>query len=308
MIDGFTPTENVCSNAQALIDLALEDVGCPAEIVRELIITDDENFGKAIQLLAPGTTYTDNADYRAVAKTLALPPQNGISGSGIVLHVSIFIGAINALNKEPLLRSGEEQRFLYVVMHELGHALDYQRRPHNSKSEGLTTPQGFFKVRHIAKIYTDTVLSEAFACYASAFAYSQALFDLESESTNTVVSRHLALLHQEITVFQGDADHLRKIAFMSAQVFWLPFVQHGKLIAHRLGNHQLASQLPSWPDAADGTDAILSAYFRLLEDAIAVYPHPAEDFDERLFCLWKELARIHGYDFQEGTDGDGIYW
>jgi hypothetical protein len=310
MIAGFEPTEHAFTAAQELIEKAISEVACPAEAVCDLIVADEARFGEAIHILAPGIPFTDNEDYKAVARTVTLDRLSKPTKSGIVLRDFVFAGAIQSLGKELAERSAEEQRLIYTVWHEVAHALDAVKRSETpSRVLFLQDSNGHFKIRHIASFFQDVVLSEIFACRFSALACNQELADLELASDNAIIGRHLSQLQNETASYGGDPDHLLKIAYAAAQTFWLPFVQYGRVIAHMIGNPQLTRTLSLWPDAPEGMNAVFSGYIELLNSVFACYPRIPADFETHLFSFWVQTALLHGIRFSENPNsGDGIFW
>lgn len=309
LIDGFGPTENATENARWLVELAAKEIGCPPEAIQQLAITDAANFGPAIHRHAPGLPFTNNDDYVAVAKTISLPSANGVTPSAIVLRDFVLGGALTAINKEFSDRTGDEQRFIYVIWHEVGHALDATRRMEpRSYPDSVNSPTGLFKIRHLSSFFAGVVLSEIPACWFAASACNQAMFDLELQYDNDVIVRSYQKLKSDANSYRGDPGILRKIAFDGAQLFWVPFVQYGKAIAHLSGNLSLARSLYLWPDAPDAAERILGEYSTLLKTLLDSYPETPADFEPRLFALWDRLAKACGFTFIEDSRGDAVFW
>ena len=309
MVDGFTPSENAHANMRWLVELAIKEVGCPADAITDLIVADEAHFGAAIHSLAPGLPYTNNENFAAVAKTIKLGVNADLKTSGIVLRDFIVNQALIALDKEWNVRSGEEQRFIYTVWHETAHALDATRQTAvRAAPESPVAPGQLFKVRHLAAFFTEVVLSEIAACRLSAFACSQPMLDLEMDSDRESIRRMLAGLREHTLAHHGDPDDLWRIAFEAAQTFWLPFVQYGKSIAHIAGNPQLRQALNLWADCPPEVETVFKDYVTLLNETFGVYPAAPSDFGDRLTALWVRMAAAYGFRFPEAATGDGVYW
>ena len=214
MVDGFAPSENAYKNARGLFDRAIAETKCAPEAVTELIITDADHFGPAIHLLAPGLPYTANEDYAAVAKTITVGPDLIPVASAIVLRDGILGGAFDAIAKKYTERTADEQRFIYVIWHEVAHALDATLRPKSvPRATFITDPQGRFKIRHIASFYCEVLLSEIPACRFAAFTWNQAMADTDSRGDNAMVVKHLARVRSDVQAYRGDLEQLCKMAF-----------------------------------------------------------------------------------------------
>lgn len=308
MSEGDAP-EDVRVLTRQVLDYARERVGCPEDAVAEVIIADQKHFGNAVRRLSPNSPYTDNEEYRAVGKTLRLGgSENAVVSFGIVLLDFILLAAYAASSKPNDRRSNAENLGLYVICHEFSHAKDGLRRPQCEAIISVADAQGRFKIRHIATYFKDIVLGEIFACYESASVCTQAMLEDEVAGANKIISSQLRGVSAEVAGYRGDVSHLRRIAFMAAQAFWLPFVQHGKSIAHQIGNPNLLTPSLEWPDAAVATREILQEYALLVREVIASYPDLPKYFDDKLLCLWRSMAFLNGYEFREHMEGDGIFW
>jgi hypothetical protein len=309
LINGFVPPEDASKNVQAVFNLAMNEIQCPSEAISEVIVAEGERFGEAVKKLSSCSYYTNNSFYTAVGKTIKFPPESNVTGSGIVIRSEILHHAFKALETEFGNRTAEEKRDIYAVWHEVGHAKDNLNREWSPSSWNLEDPSGMFKIRYIAERYTDNVSAEIMACYFSAPACDQQVFDMENDSTSETISEILDDVNKSAIEYDHDVQNLRKIAFQAAQGFWTIMLQYAKLIALIIGNPHLERRLAVWNTSDDATKSLMVDYVSVVNDLIAGYPKPPESVKERIFEIWKKLALIHGYDFRESsTSGDGIYW
>jgi hypothetical protein len=307
-ISGFSDSANFTPNATAILELAMRDMECPKGLIRRCIVADAEHFGAAVAALHPGAGYTNNEAHVAVGKMLRLPDESGAPVFGLVLRDFIFAGAAAALAKRFEDRSGVEQRMIYVIWHEVAHVADAMNRPDHLDS-GASSLRGIFKISRIGGYYAEIAMDEATICWLSARIVSQSMLELEIDETNDNILRQLHRLRRETATYSGNLDHLGRIAWMAAQVFWMILVQHGKVFAFISGNDQLPAMIWLWPSAATGARELIAEYGSLLTPVFAVYPETRAEFERRAIPLWRRIAELHGFSFPENPNGgDGVFW
>ena len=257
-----------------------------------------------------GLPYTDNEDFKAIAKTITIGPDKNPVASAIVLRESILGGAHQAFTKEYPDRTADEQRLIYVIWHEVAHALDATRRQEDKeRPKSVCGDDRRFKVAHVSLFFCGVVLSEIHACRFSACAWSPHLAELEAKSNSDSCERMITRAFGEIRSYSGDQLHLKKIAFMTAQALWVPFFHFGNTFAHMAGNRELPRELTIWPNAPEGTEAIIHDYAALLNEVFDSYPKTPDTFDERLSGFWQRLCGLYKVRFAEVPgSGDGIFW
>lgn len=296
-------------NTNWLIELAVKEVGCPSDAIGDVTISDQQHFAEAVDRLSPGEQFTRNDKLEAVGKTLITSPEGVAAVSGLVIRDFILGAAFDGINKPFEERTTQEQLCIYVIWHEVSHARDNRERPNQrNRFPGVADPNGRFKVRHLAGHYAEMILGEIFACYFSATAHSQAVWEDQLESDNKLIARELEELRAAIPAAPFQGSELREVAFQAAQAFWVVFFQYAKSIAHLEGNRELQPAIWLWAGAPEGTKEIITEYGAAIGEALRAYPKVPEDFVTKLQGLWTRLAKLHGWEFPEGPNGDGVFW
>jgi hypothetical protein len=114
---------------KTLFENAVADLAVPATAIDKIIIADEKSFGTRVKEVqtALGRTYghTDNDVRKAVAKTLPHADTDSAVTNTIIIRDNVFAEVCHTPGGlEFKDRNIDQQVFIYIVYHEVGHCKD----------------------------------------------------------------------------------------------------------------------------------------------------------------------------------------
>lgn len=285
-------------------------VNVQPDCIESIFIGDENEFGAAIHAiqkeLGLALSYTNNAIYQAVGKTIA-HHGNGKKSSSIVFRDNFMAEILGDLmGGKSLDNLGEDGQFcFYIFTHEVGHCKDNWLRV--SDLDSSIANNGEFRIHQIAKYYIPIMLSELAACVHSSSAMTAQVFKREVIQWQKDVRTHIQETTNKWRSYQENNDLLKDLAFSAAQSFWVVTLQFAKLIGSQIGNPDLSSEAISWFRDSGPIPKILSEIEEAVKKIWLSYPAWTEDNAEPLLQLWHKLALANGYKFVHSPEGDAVY-
>ena len=294
---------------ESKIRQALPNVDSNECRLTRLVVADDINYGAVIDRLAPGETFTRGHGMLGVGKTLGYRDSQGMVSNRVVIHADMMNAVLenHASGSRPELSVLECQRALYVLPHELGHCRDNVARPSNVDEQGATI-ETHFKIRRLNEVSVRMAICEYAACFHSAASVSPALLLDEFHQYGEWCRRVWTDVHGRRQRYSGQHE-LFDLAVAASKAAWLTITQACKILGFRRGNSKLGIEPVDWaqwlgPKPGEG--------FRAAEPILAKswegYPDQLDAFRSHLIRCWWELTRAQGFDFREGTEGDGVFF
>lgn len=296
-ISGIDPQPHLLGFFQRVLDQAAERVALDKATVGRIIIASEDRFGPVVRSIKPGAGHTNTQTAVAGGKTI---PRR--DGDRVVSDIVLWCDPLGALVKvlgDPPTSSHwgvDQQRALYVVCHEFGHARDHADR--RDSSETPDPRNGPFLIGPTAAYYGDMVLTEYAASRIAAPVMQIALFDDEMREARQRMLGYLDLVNQ----YLDDANALtrRALAHTVCQGAWVFMVELAKLYGHASGDQARTEVVRSFEgellDAAP------------LGDALADFGRTYPDWNvptqvERLTGIWQQYAGIFGVRFVRRDEG-----
>ncbi len=220
---------------------------------------------------------------------------------GLAILVGATTGGVRLNELSPDL-----QMLSYVVSHEFGHSRDYFERP-----KGIDSTRKLvngFKISTWAEVNSAIAFSEYAACVFSAEYVSEALMRYQFDSDSESIERLLVEIHDRRRAYTNDSE-LYELATKTCMEFWFVIIQAAKLFGQRRGNPALRAVSLDWSKWLPGIAFDLLPNLELaLVAAWERYPDCASDFLRECRFTWNLIAQAEGFQFEEGDDGDGVFF
>jgi hypothetical protein len=265
--------------------------------IDRVVIVSSDRFGAAVDSIKSGATHTNTATAIAVGKTISRRDGSRVV-CDIVLHSSLFEVLVKVLGSGPAsnLWGLDEERAIYVICHEFGHAIDHNRR--NDASEFPDPRARPFSIQETADYYGRIVETEYAACRNSASVMTEPLFSNEmQEAANrmTECCRQVKQCLENSTTLTPPA-----LAHSVCQGAWLYMVELTKLYGHangvagrEAGVRTIETELLEGTPLGDFLDSIG-----------ATYPHwDTQSQIGELTVIWQKYAKLSGVQFVAHDSG-----
>lgn len=138
-----------------LIEFYVPDINLDS-IVDRIILAEYDYYGDAIKSINNESTFTETNGYIGIAKTIHL---HEINKSSIVIRNNLIANIFDDYSKDDNLSNWSESglQSLNTLIHEIGHAFDYQLRSTDSINLSYRNP---FQLEKLIDIYVPEILSE----------------------------------------------------------------------------------------------------------------------------------------------------
>lgn len=212
---------------------AAKRIALDPDAVDRVIVVSPDRFGKAVDAVRPGEMYTNTINAVAVGKTIARRSAGRIVSDIVLQHwLFEFIGQALTVFQSCSDWNIYQQQALYIVSHELGHALDHALR--NDDSEVNDPRSRPFSIKETAHYYGNVVLTEYAACRNSSPVMTDALFGHELYEA----TKRMSVCRRQANYFLANPDDLtpRALAHTACQDAWFIIAELAKLYGHAKGN------------------------------------------------------------------------
>lgn len=292
-----------------IILLCCNIINISPELIDNIIVTDEENYGIAIDSLKSGEKYTKTDISLGVAKTISKNVNNEKTVSSIVFRFEYFQQIIEAYDLSKNINEWKlnDRYAIYLILHELGHCIDNNLRK-SCDYVSLAGNNGF-EIQQVAKYYYNILLSEFAACAHAAKSMTADLYLHELHGTQSSIFDLLENINNEKKLYDGDMKKLSHLAFFASGGFWFILVQYAKLQGIRLENKNL-SKLPidTWQCKNKMISDLLIYYFEILDGLWNKYPDWEDTPDDNILNIWYDLSLELGFKFVKTDEGDGVYF
>lgn len=302
-VTGFTANDHTYENLAALITDGLACMDLTTAALRTVIVADDEHYGPAIKQFVPAEGYTNDDIYRGVGKILPHYENGQYVCCDLVMHCCVVASFARPKDSLP---DGEVDALRYCLYHELGHCLDYHRRPNH----GHVIPpfETNSVVLRCANANAETVLSEYAACAFSAqFVTAEAFRYLVQQTTDTWAKYSDALANKR-QLYRTRVLDLAVLRDEVLRVFWRGLIEVAKLHAYRNGNAALQQEpFFSWPGGGHAATAVLNDFGLKLASDWSDYPDCFGTFAKTILGAFLSLTEARGYKFEVKPEGDYLW-
>jgi hypothetical protein len=295
LVDDWSPSPAAYSNVADLLKYACDTIVCPSEAIGEVIVASRGLFGDALVELTGDAFHSDGSDFVACGKTVDLTSSYGRRVSGIVFWDRVIGAAIGARCKLETQRTGEEQRWIYLVLHEVAHALNNQEIESSASSCLLKTDGGLFKAEYVVDLYSRIIVHEIWATYYSAMACNQMMFDLENSDAIDSACQLLDELEEEMFMANGDESRRERVLYLSTHAFGKIFMQYAKLGSYLCGNSAISGNVRMWSEFGDGASIFVERLMLVVHASVDGYPVVSEDVLRAFYDLWMYFVDCCGY-------------
>jgi hypothetical protein len=239
-VAGFSPNGHAYENLAAVIHEALGRMDLTTGDLRNLIVTDDDEYGPAIKQFAPAEGYTNDNIYRGVGKILPHFENGHYVCCDLVMHYCVVASFARPKNSLP---DGEVDAMRYCLYHELGHCIDYRRRlAHRHVKPPFESNSVILRC---ANANAETALSEYSACAFSAQFVTPEAFRYMVQQTSDTLKKYLDALANKRQLYLIRRMDLTILRDEVLTAFWRGLIEVTKLHAYRNGNAALHGRLSS---------------------------------------------------------------
>ena len=312
-IRGFEPTQIMFDSVHELIASIASDFSLSLDSIEKIFISDKQQYGEVLRMIDPIASYTNQGQVVGVGKTISR-----ISEERTIAHTLAFqdfvidkalAGWKSGKHYDSFLL--DQQQCFYVIVHEIGHCLD------NEKRKDLYTPPllgntGCFRIKEIGDYYYSILKSEFSACALTAKYMTSELLQTEIDNFIANVSDTLFQINlsKESYKNSGQGSELRDLAYQVVGGSWFILIQYSKIIGYSVENQTTIENIFSEMRTKltlDGLD-IIGHFEQGLRQTWHFYPIWIPEFHKFCFDCWRSLCLKNGYRFEEGPDGDSIYF
>ena len=218
--------------------------------------------------------------------------------SDIVLWCDPLGALANVLGDPPTSNDWgvDQQRGLYVVCHEFGHAQDHALRGDIADTPDPRTAA--FSINDTANYYGDIVLTEYAACRHAASVIMAPLFNDEMQEAGG----RMVQCQKQVNHYLDNPDELtrRALAHVVCQGAWVIMVELTKLYGHASGNEERAAEVRALENALLEENSLGDT----LDGYGKAYPQWATPGQiKELTDLWQKYAGVFGIRFVTGVGG-----
>lgn len=288
-------TENIFYFTKRTLERIVENFEInPGQI--NVIVAETDSMLSAVKKIDPCAELTNNKEAMAIGKTISKINNKEIEHN-IVLNFGIVCRAINFFERQNSETSLDDENCVYCIAHEFGHCVDNQKR--NIFDEKLALDTSAFSLNNICQYFSRILLSEFFACYHSSFCVSNCIFSYQNNESNRMCRKAIRNLQEaNENQFRDRADYFNFV-LLSAQVPWFILIRYSNLIAMTSGNKNLHKPITAW----DKLDARINEVLYRLKIVCLLfknsYPSIPQSYSILLKDLWREMAKVVGYEFVE---------
>lgn len=296
LVDGFQPQQAGFENVSRIVSDAADVLGVSPEQFDQVVISDASNFGRAVEMIAPGEDYTrEETGKVAMGKTRSFLSENSLVRSSIAIRSEIIDAICRVLSGGSNVNDFDAgiQLLWYTFFHEIGHCADAALR-RDLEHPILFDANGLFTIAHSNFVHGRILREEFAACvHSSRFlpdrAFDSELHHLTEDATD--LPGQLLRYRRECRC----AETLRSAALNGLGLCWRLLIQFAKLVAFRFARGKGDVQLKIAND--EKIAGVLHQAASNLIDYWHEYPHWHREPPEFLSIAWASLSDHLGYHF-----------
>jgi hypothetical protein len=256
--------------------------------------------------------YTEGGELLVTAaKTVPHRCNDGRIQSSIVINALLLGSIVDVIQAETPFEewNADQQQWLYVVAHELGHAHDNALRHHLSEDQIELNEER--DTEAISRHYAGVLASEFLACF-----YSSPL--VTAKVQDAMINAWHELAEQLIeSVLRAKLNFGTDPFLFAGHHLWIAMLEFAKLVGHRCANPSLPRP-HLWDDAQPEEQEVFDAIEEFLTKQFAPNSAPdgqmhltqiaESDVDgfvfQNLYPLWRKLCNCYGYEFDDTPASD----
>ena len=296
LVDGFQPQQTGFENVTRIVFDVAEILGVSPVQFDQIVISDESNFGRAVEIIAPGEDYTRAETGKvAMGKTRSFLNGSFQVRSSIAIRSEIISAIFNVLSSGMKIDDFDEttQLLWYTFFHEIGHCVDAAQRL-DLEQPVLFDANGMFTIAQSNFFHGRIVREEFAACLHSAKFLTDRAFDSELHN----LTEDARDLPNQLLRYRGEcrsAETLRATALMGLSLCWRLLIQFAKLVAFRFAGGRDEERMNVSDDHViaqilDEVAGNLTAYWH-------EYPRWHRQPPEFLSIAWASLSDHLGYHF-----------
>ena len=310
-IDDADLSRALAQLCEELLNGIAAEVGDTLPLATTVWIVDDDQFGVTIEEVAPGTEYTKNEFFVAVAKTIRQTNHGGIISNSIILNFgSVILPVLNYIADSDR-HSDPDATYLYelsrsILFHEFGHCKDNLLRPELVTLPPISTT--WFKIENSVRYHIPILAEEYAACVHAAIGVTKELLDREFKSLHETVQQFMDELEGIRRQPVGNIEKSLLFGEKPVAAMWAILIQCAKLAGTMHGNSNLQPSINPWPDANDLATRVIAEFFDNLREAWTRYPNWTYETFTFATEAWFQLGFAQGFLFEYSSPSDRISW
>lgn len=283
------------------------ELGLSGEYIQDVIIADKDSFPEALQRHSDVRRFANNDRYAKLVKTILHENDAGKIRASLVIRQELIEQILRAVGEEKKEWEYEELFYRYILHHELGHCLDYEKRFSIDTWEDFDPDK--FSVQQFYRYFSGIVLEEFSASAHASKVMTSGIFHEEINAASGTAARHINELESIRENYKGKPEQLFDVAVSVSSIFWMILIQYARLMGSKIDNKALSKfRLKVWDKGSAKTGLILAKLGEHMWDLWKKYPDWKPDDHAFLLDLWYRLTIEHGFRFVETPEGDGVYW
>lgn len=296
LVDRFQPQQTGFENVTRIVSDAAQILEVSPDQFDQVVVSDASNFGRAVEIIAPGEDYTrPETGKAAMGKTRSFLNENSQIRSNLAIRSEIIGAICDVLSSGLNVDDFDEgtQLLWYTFFHEVGHCADAALR-RDFEHPILFDANGLFTIAHSNFFHGRIVREEFAACLHSANFLADRAFDSElhnlREDAKDLPNQ---LLHYRREC--RSAETLRSAALNGLGLCWRLIIQFTKLVAFWFARGEGGERLKVSDDDLIGQ--ILDEVASNLITYWHAYPRWNTEPPEFLSKAWASLSQHLGYHF-----------
>jgi hypothetical protein len=295
--------ERVGSYVGEIIDALAAPVGGADEFVEGFIVTDDDCYGAAIVEASQKEGFTNDGYFLGVGKTVRLQ-QEARPVSRIVVRIWLVEHLLNGGYAPGSIPTDDMWLALFAIAHELGHAVDNERRKLVGDVEGTSDPNSLRRWRTKGpEFLLDEIAAQRFASAIvtkTAFEQQRLTFDEDIE-------RIISEIYLAKTDYNAGAIDVDSMATIGSQGAWrlLDLLAKCRVLQLGLSDAERGPPLKCEGLKLFGSD-ICREFELLIDEILMIYPAEPADIKKRISDVWADILALLGVDFEERERGFGL--
>lgn len=295
---------------EGIIDAISQGVGFDSKKLEAVIFANDLEYGNCIAEYEGSKNYTHDEFFAGVGKTILKTDESG--NSYVILlkgHLLKFLidGVLKSVGDKGEKKTLPEKLAIYILAHELGHCLDYEKR---NKLQKFSSGVSGFKIVRINMVNGSALLDELAACVNSGPYIDEEYFKDEMVSALVTIRDMYRKLADLKSKYDRSPESLSQIGNSLVYTIWRQLGYYAWWQGFRVSNPTIRNLVFDFREGTTSQEKkILLQFCDEIDDICKRYPAWDDSNCKTLEKYFHELALCSGYEFKiTSGENDGLYW
>jgi hypothetical protein len=283
------------------------ELGLSEDYIKDVIIADKDQFPEALKIHTDIRKYPNNDRYTKLVKTVLHQNEAGDIRACLVIRQELMEQILKAVSEEKKEWEYTELFYRYILHHELGHCLDYEKRFSADAWKDFDPDQ--FSVQQVSRYFGAILLEEFAACAHASKTMTSGIFHDEINAASDNAAKQMNELESIRENYKGKPEQLFDVAVSASSIFWMILIQYARLMGSKINNESLSKfRMKVWDRGGAKSGLILAKLGEELWELWKNYPDWKPDDYAFLLDMWYRMSMENGFRFVETPEGDGVYW